>query len=193
MPRLPHRFTNRRANPPIQQADYWPTVELSVGASRTIDIFARQRWNATGLFLAEGASYQLSASGEWLDASIKCGPAGTSDGNFQIAEVVQIASSAFGQLESLFRRVTGNQQADFWWTKRVEEMQWFALVGVVANGAGVDNQDKSLPHTTFLIGDGTTHVVKRGKAGYLYCFANDAWQAYGNNSGSVRLTVKRIT
>jgi hypothetical protein len=29
------------------------------------------------------------------------------------------------------------------------------------------------------------------QSGYLYAFANDAWQAYDENAGSVRLTVRR--
>ncbi len=182
---------DRFKDPPIQQGEYWPTVRLDVGASKTISIFARQHWNATGLYLAEGEAYELSATGEWRDASVTCGPGGTNDGSFQIGEVAQMASSAFGTLETLFRKVTGNRQADFWWTKRIEEMPWFALVGVVADGAGADDKGNMLPHTKFLIGDGARHTVKPGQGGYLYCFANDAWQAYRNNSGSVRLTVKR--
>ena len=43
-------------------------------------------------------------------------------------------------------------------------------------------------HETFPIGDGTTYTPKR--SGYLYAYANDAWAAYGNNRGSVRLTVE---
>jgi uncharacterized protein (DUF2235 family) len=181
----------RFKNPPIQQGAYWRTVNLRVGASKEFDIFASQQWNATGLFLAEGGTYEMSASGEWLDSHIKCGPGGTNDGKFYVGEVAQMASSALGMAETLFRKATGNQQADFWWTKRIEDIPWFALVGVVANGSGADEQGNPKPHTTFKIGDSTKHTVKLGEAGYLYCFANDAWQAYRNNSGSVTLTVKR--
>jgi hypothetical protein len=31
------------------------------------------------------------------------------------------------------------------------------------------------------------------KSGYLYAFANDAWGFYGNNRGSVQLTVTRMS
>jgi hypothetical protein len=181
---------DRFADPPIQQANYWTTANLKMGESKTFDVFARERWNVTGLFLTTG-SYEFAASGQWLDASIKCGPDGTDDHNFQIGEVAQMAGSLLGKAETLFRTVTGNQQADFWWTKRVEEMAWFALVGVVANGVGADDKGNPLPHTTFLIGSTAKLDVTAAEAGYLYCFANDAWQAYGNNSGSVSLTVKR--
>ena len=56
----------------------------------------------------------------------------------------------------------------------------------IADGSG-----NPIPHTTFLIGQGHEFKVPADQGGYLYCFANDAWQAYGNNSGSVSLTVKR--
>ena len=46
-----------------------------------------------------------------------------------------------------------------------------------------------LQHETFAIGKAAT-VTPRA-SGYLYCFANDTWQTYDNNSGSVRLTVTR--
>ena len=31
-------------------------------------------------------TYKFSASGEWLDHTVACGPDGTNDGEFQIAE-----------------------------------------------------------------------------------------------------------
>lgn len=182
---------DRFDNPPLQQSAFWPTRELQVGQSMTVDVFAREHWNATGLFLSEGGEYELTANGEWLDSHIKCGPGGTNDGKFQIGEIFQLAGSALGGVETMFRKATGNKDADFWGTKRAEEYPWFALIGVVANGSGADERGNPIPHTTFLIGDRHKHKVKTGGGGYLYCFANDAWQLYGNNSGSVSLTVKR--
>ena len=38
-----------------------------------------------------------------------------------------------------------------------------------------------------MIGEKASLKPKLG--GYLYCFANDAWQTYGNNRGSVALKV----
>jgi len=57
---------------------------------------------------------------------------------------------------------------------------WFKLMGVIANG-------ETGEHERFPIGDRSEYRPERG--GYLYCFANDAWEAYGNNRGSVQLTV----
>ncbi|MEZ5785559.1 MAG: hypothetical protein R3D62_03530 [Xanthobacteraceae bacterium] len=103
-----------------------------------------------------------------------------------------MAGSGLGYVESLYQSLTDNKQADFWWTKRIERFPWFSLVGVIANG--IDPTDKSPDgRSAFLIGNGCPHHVGVGEAGYLYCFANDAWQAYSNNKGSVALTVERLS
>ncbi|MFL9824213.1 hypothetical protein [Rhodoplanes sp. SY1] len=39
---------------------------------------------------------------------------------------------------------------------------------------------------------GCTQVIEDGEGGYLYCFANDAWQMYADNHGAVALTIERI-
>lgn len=181
----------RHRNPPLSQGDYWPTRTLEPLQSTSLRIFARERWNVTRLFLEADVTYRFTASGEWLDGSIPCGPEGTKDGEFHLAEVAHVAASALGQVETLFRKIAGNPKADFWATKRVEKDNWFALIGMVANGA-VDGPEGHPPENeVFTIGEGCSFTPKRG--GYLYCFANDAWHAYDNNKGSVSLTAKRMT
>jgi hypothetical protein len=178
---------DRQKNPPLTGDAYWPTAAIAKGKSETRAIFAREHWNRTGIFLEAKVKYRFTATGQWLDASVKSGPQGTKDGNFQLAEVVHVAASAIGGLENVFRRMTGNKSADFWLTRREEKIPWFALVGVVANGIPAD---EDVPHETFEIGAGKDFTPKRG--GYLYCYANDAWHAYENNRGSVQLTVERL-
>lgn len=182
---------DRHSNPPLHEAAYWPSKYLRKSETVTLDIFARERWNATGLYLEAGTKYALTARGQWLDSDIKCGPAGSGDGKFELKEVFHIASSGLGKLESLFSKISGNEKADFWWTKRVEDFPWFALVGVIANGAGADANGNPIDHEAFVIGDGIEYAPRQG-GGYLFCFANDAWHAYDNNKGSVSLTVKRL-
>ncbi|MNG38564.1 hypothetical protein D3C84_1263230 [compost metagenome] len=41
---------------------------------------------------------------------------------------------------------------------------------------------------TFKIGKGCSYTPKR--SGYLYAYANDAWNCYGNNRGHVALQLK---
>jgi hypothetical protein len=61
-------------------------------------------------------------------------------------------------------------------------------MGFVANEVGKDARTLAAGES-FLIGQHGTIKPKLG--GYLYCYANDAWQAYANNRGSVKLTVTR--
>jgi hypothetical protein len=182
---------DRHRNPPLHQASYWKTKVLAKKTdSEFVEIFARERWNATSVFLESGVAYQLTATGQWLDGSVKSGPKGSKDGKFELSEIAHLASSGLGKLEDLFGKITGNVKADFWWTKRAEKFPWFALVGVIANSDGAGPTGSLLDHETFLIGDGMT--ISPTKSGYLFCFANDAWHAYDNNRGSVRLTIKRL-
>lgn len=179
---------SRWSNPPIEQTPFWEGQRLSQGSSTAVDIFARERWNYTGVYLEKGTQYIFEATGQWIDGDIKCDPSGGRESDFHLGVIAQKAGSALGKAEKLYQAITQNEQADFWWTKREENFPWFALVGVIANGAGTDKQGNPIPHETFLISKGVTYRPK--ESGYLYCFANDAWQTYGNNRGSVRLTVK---
>lgn len=63
--------------------------------------------------------------------------------------------------------------------RRMPQAPWFALIGSI---------DKN---NFFLIGTDTN--ITAPKTGRLYCFANDVIIAYGNNQGSLQLTVTRLT
>jgi hypothetical protein len=181
---------DRHRNPPLTQGRYRIRRQLPA----TLDIFAREHWNDTGIYLERGKTYRFEATGEWMDGtSIKCGPAGAKDGKLQAAEIAHIASSVWGGVETVWKKVTGNKQIDFWWTRREEDMPWFCLVGLVANDVPPPRKDEDqkidrLPHEVFRIGTGIT--FRPAGSGYLYCFANDAWHAYENNRGSVLLRVE---
>jgi uncharacterized protein (DUF2235 family) len=179
----------RHQTPPITQAPYRKSVVLKKGQTETRPIFAVQPWNDTWIYLEAGATYELKATGQWLDRSIKSGPGGASDKKFQAGEVVHAAGALFGKVEGLFQKVSGNEKADFLGTRREEKMPWFALVGAIANGGNPREDGTPEPHETFKIGDGCTYTPKR--SGYLHCFANDAWHFYDNNRGSVTLSVTR--
>jgi len=179
---------DRHVVPPIHQSPYRLDRSVSANDATTCNIFARQIWNETGIWLEAGTKYQFTAEGEWLDSSIKCDAGGTDDGHFQFAELAQMAGSVLGQVENLFKKLTNNKAADFRFTKRHEDYPWFSLIGAIANGRGVDSNGHLIPHETFLIGKGKEYTPL--KSGYFYAYANDAWNCYGNNRGRVRLTVK---
>ena len=99
--------------------------------------------------------------------------------------------SLWGQMEKSAKTLIGNENADFKGTRRMEDMPWLALIGVIANGGNpkVDGTPE-LPET-FLIGDGCEHLAK--DSGYFHAFANDAWNLYDDNRGSVMLRVERLS
>ena len=175
----------RNKNAPLLQGDYWPSETLAPGGSWTGNIYAAEHWNRTGLYLEAGKTYQFKAKGQWVDGKEQFTAAGVETNGFHLHDVIHRASSALGEAEMIFNKVTG-RDADFWWTRRDERAPWFALMGYVANAVGEDAQTLASGET-FKIGHDTTFTPQFG--GYLYCFANDAWQAYGNNRGSVALTV----
>ena len=192
----------RDREPPVFQSPYHqPSVRLKVGeSSAPIPIYARNHWNETGIFLEEGASYVFQADGEWLDGNVPCGPGGARDGKFKLGELVNVASSLFGKLEGAFKKISGNEQADLIGTRRSEHHPWLSLLGAIANdgperGTNPNPDGSSYPHQTFFIGAGPTEplLIKPTEAGYLYGFANDSWHFYGNNRGSVNLTVTRVS
>ena len=187
--RLHASSISRFSDPPIAQAPYRPTAILGPGEEATVDVFAVEPWNETGLFLEEGVDYELEASGEWLDSSIPCGPGGTRDGKPHLGEIAHVVGSMMGRVEESFRRLRGNESADFLITPRHDRWPWFCLVGAIANGAGASTAGLSHPHEVEKIGTGRPWTPK--KSGYLYTYANDAWRFYFNNSGHVRLTVRR--
>ena len=198
---------DRWKNPPIDgdAPTYWPTRALEPGKTDFVDVYARENWSATGFYLEKGAQYDLTAEGEWVDADIPCDANGPKNGQFLeninpkiIQEkIIQMAGSGLGELEKLLQNATHNPNAQFILTKRVEEYEWFALVGVIANRPGTDGEGNPQAHQTFKIGT-SFKGSNRGsnlepqESGYLYCFANDAWWFYGNNRGRVRLTIKRV-
>ena len=98
----------------------------------------------------------------------------------------------------MFRNETRNESTDFLGTKRVESLPWFVMVGAIANDSGtastVKNDGSPVPHQMVALPEHTVSgtPLKVTFPGYLYCFPNDVWTLYGNNHGSIRLTVTRV-
>ena len=186
----------RRKRPPISHAPYRATTGKlrKKGAAHVFSVYAMNPWNAAGLYLEQGVKYRFDAQGEWLDRSVACGPDGTHDGDFQPAEAAHAISSALGEIENLFRKLTGNAAADFKFTKRHERLNgarvpWFCLIGAIANGGSAQSGEPGR-HETFRIGSQCEYTPL--ESGYFYAYANDAWNFYENNRGSVMLTVTRL-
>ncbi len=181
---------------PLAQAPYRPGRRLAPGDSWTGSVYARERWNATGLWLEQGAGYRFEATGQWLDQRCKAGPKGIRTSEFTRCILAYWVGSLLGRLEAFYQRHTGKQGADWGGTRRLESAPWFSLVGMVANqadadGSGTPPQGQMLPIGEAFPPDGTPPFSPE-RSGYLYCFANDAWSFYGNNRGSLTLTITRV-
>jgi hypothetical protein len=66
--------------------------------------------------------------------------------------------------------------------RRSPKQNWFLLMG------GLSMDDRK----AFALGAGPTTYTAT-EDGKLYCFANDLWRFYFNNSGLVKLAVKRLS
>lgn len=188
-PRVDDSVLQRQSLPSLLNGRYRPEKTLLAGHSATVDVFARERWNATGVWLEAGIQYCFSATGKWLDSSIPCDAGGTDDGKFYPGEAAQILASVSDKLETLWKGATKNQDVDFWLSRRVGSAPWFALIGVVANSAAGASAVPQQQHQIFVVG--TECRFTPAKSGYFYAWANDAWQMYDNNRGSVSLTITR--
>ena len=182
----------RQKKPPIEQASYHETLDLKQkGDSFELSIYAMEPWNETGIYLEADVKYKFEASGQWMDRKIKCGPEGADDGEFSVGEIAHLAGSLLGSLEGFYKKITNNESADFLGSRREENIPWFALTGVVANGGNPKEDGTPAPHEIFEIAKGCT--CSPDKSGYLYAYANDSWHFYGNNRGSVMLKITRMT
>jgi hypothetical protein len=179
----------RQQDPSITGGRYRTSRAIEPGQSVTVDVVAREPWNETGLYLEPG-EYLFTAEGQWRDGAIASGPAGRTGPALAnpLVEKGRVLGTLSGQAQRLFRRATGNRDATFLGARREEDLPWMALVGVIANDA-VPVRHAMRAHERIAIGVSVRHRLAEG--GYLYAYANDAWAFYGNNQGSVRLTVRR--
>jgi len=185
----------RQKKSPILFPAYHPTKILQPGENLTVEIFADKRWNDTGIYLEAGVEYTFSAEGEWVDSHDVCDWKGTDDGKPTLGDITKSAASFLGGFENLFHTITGNDDSDFMLTKRIEAFPWFIMVGAIANDSGnsdsVANDGSPVTHQYVKLPEFETQPLVLDSAGYLYCFPNDVWSLYGNNHGSIMLTVKR--
>ena len=177
----------RQSDPPIAMGSYRPSRVLTVGEQVSCEVHAGQPWNVTGLYLDPGR-YAFTAWGQWLDGSRAVGSTGTRDGRFHLPDVFYPAASFMGWWQDRFRALSHDDAAILFGAPRVDSQPWMALMGVVA-GEDIDDRGAQRPYVPFPIGAETQQVVER--SGYFYAFANDAWGFYGNNKGSLTLTITR--
>ncbi|WNC70059.1 DUF2235 domain-containing protein [Thalassotalea nanhaiensis] len=203
-------FIRQRISP-IEHEPYYPTQMLAVNEATTLQIYAKCRWNKTSVYLEQGHEYVFSAKGQWQDGVESCDWLGTEYNNQRTAgDLFRATSSFLGKFESLIKRFNKNVSTDFFASKRVEDKPWFGLIGAIANDSGqahknlnvnhqteqqqvVKHDGSAIPHQYIQLAEHQENApLLINHAGYLYCFANDAWSFYENNKGYIELTITRV-
>jgi hypothetical protein len=142
--------------------------ELILLEPRTFKVHASELYSWTGLQLVKGGKYifEVPPGQGWKDASIDCGPEGWN-----------VEEEDFSFFKSRIIKLSEGR-------RRHNQANWFEVIGTV----GKDED------YMFRIGDGSKSVkpFTSPHSGGLYAFANDLESMYGNNSGFVEITVKRI-
>ena len=141
-----------------------PPLELDIGDERTFTVYSARKSNWSRVRMKRGEHYcfEIPAGDTWKDASITCGPEGWK------TEDLPLYKEVLAKLAE-FRR-------------RYPEADWFEMIGVVG-----DEEE------LFRIGTGGAgRTFTPSIDGEFAAFANDLVTAYGNNSGEIELTVRRV-
>ena len=142
---------------------------LEVNESVSFTVLANVKFNRTGILLgdeSEAYSFTVEMGQKWYDASIECGPNGWDRDN-----------DSLGFLQRQFIRAMEG-------SKRHPEADWFEVVGTI--GRNDRSCFKIMEHAN---GKSSYNTKSKGE---LFVFANDLHSKYGNNRGSITVTVERV-
>lgn len=130
------------------------TVKLEPGQSETVEVFARDPWNETGIYL-EAGEYTFKAEGEWVDLNIPSDPGGTRGFFYWLRprETFRNVATLLGKAEMLYSRVVRDENVYFPLARREPDVPWMSLVGYVANDAVTVNGKPNTGHERIAIGD----------------------------------------
>jgi len=155
----------RQGRPPIFQAPYRPLLRLAPGESHPVQVYARDKWTWTGIYLEPMQEYEISARGEWMHWFVKTGPAGCTGLGWLVPRrdwsapwmslMAAVANFANPDQEGQIRPLE---------TFRIGEQ---ARVMLDPTGVGA-------------------------MVGYLYFYANDRESGFRVNRGSLHVTVTRL-
>jgi hypothetical protein len=169
-----------------QATGYRATRTLAApGDTARITVPADRAWTETGLYLAPG-TYRFRATGEWRSFTERTGPDGDTT---RWHGTGALSRTLLGAGQNALRRVLRNRDAHVVGVRREPRRPWMSLMALVANEQTDAVGQTVLADELLFIGAGTTAQVHR--PGYLYAFPNDAWGFYGNNGGSVEVTISR--
>ncbi|MEO5328553.1 MAG: DUF2235 domain-containing protein [Magnetococcus sp. THC-1_WYH] len=122
--------------------------------------------NGGYVFVHPGETYEFSIDmgQRWYDSGIGCGPEGW---NLKNVHLGLIKEEIIASMKN---------------TRRCLRANWFEVVAAV----GLDGQPQRIVPV-----DGTLRTLQPTTSGELFLFANDHPKKYGNNAGSIKVTIKR--
>ncbi len=164
----------RQTDPPLSQSPFWLTTVLAPQTPQTVEVFARDFWTLTGIYLRQGVSYTFQAAGTWQKGRQVCDANGYRS----------LAASLWRMLPRVAKL-------------RVPNLRKLALVGVLITPGNPTIAGDPVQVTRVFAGDPGGKAVTAAVSGYLYCFPNDVQPLvkeaafYQDNRGSLTLTVTR--
>lgn len=144
------------------------------GSCAEILVSAKSRWNASGILFQQGVSYRIEVV----------------DGENPIWNDKKIEATAEGWCKEPNSKCQRPDGFKGWIMRLMEpfrrspEHDWFYLMGAVGDGKA----DKPEPFPI-----GLNRIVKPEVDGEFCSFANDLPFMYGNNSGSLKLKITRVS
>lgn len=166
----------RQTDPPLAQSPFWPTQVLQKGDTKTFEVFAKEYWTPSGVYLLKGETYQFKPVGTWQDGSKTCGAGGY--------------PSVIAWFWRKMPRVA---------TLRDKAARKMALVGVTITPQNPTTGGDPAAVTPVFSGDPGQQKITATGDGYLYCYPNDVRldfkenTFYKNNRGKIRVTVTRVS
>ncbi len=142
-------------------------VSLSLGKPNTVDICACKPWNRSKIMVKKGEVYKFEFKLEEVDDWVDGKTSSTPNRGWR-----EFLPNVMGTLGGFY--------------KRSDQANWYALIGSIGR-----DEEK-----TFAIFDDSKNTPVSEKTmdddGELYIFANDMWGRYGNNRGTLKLSITLI-
>lgn len=160
-----HSVYERQGRPPIFQAPYRDLVRLERGQEHVFTVYARDKWNWTGLYLEPKEEYEITARGEWLHWFVRSGAAGRR--GLAVLMPRRLWRAPWMSLVGAVADFANPDQQG-----QIKPLEMFPI----GNMARV-----------VLDPDGAGALW-----GYLYFHANDREGGFKVNRGSLRVTVRRV-
>lgn len=155
----------RRGRPPISRSPFRETVHLDVGQEHSFPVYARDKWNWSGIYVSPMEVYAISARGEWMHWFVKSGPGGCNGLGWLLPR--RSWSAPWMSLTGAIANFANPDQQG-----RIQQLETFRV------GANV-----------------RIRLDPQGAGplwGYLYFYANDREGGFKLNRGAMRVTVKRL-